>query len=67
MKEIGFPLKYDRQLNTYYYEEDGGMTECLFVKKGEILSEDEIKDIIGGRDSTEICFSKYKVFEVCEK
>lgn len=67
MKQIGFPVKYNRQLNTYYYVEDGGMTECLFIKKGQVLTDDEIRNIIGDRDSNEMCFSKYRIFEVCDK
>ena len=65
MKQLGFPLKYNRSLNSYYYEEEGGMIECLFIKKGQVLSDEEIQNILGGQDSENICFSKYKIFELC--
>jgi len=30
MKELGFPIRYDRCRCTYYYEYDGGMVKSLF-------------------------------------
>lgn len=62
MKELGFPIKYDRKRNTYYYEENGEMVKRLFVKNGEILSREEMSKI---DESEDICFSKLKVFELC--
>lgn len=35
MKEMGFPVKYSRQLNSYYYEEEGEISKCLSVRQGE--------------------------------
>lgn len=64
MKEMGFPVKYSRQLNSYYYEEEGAMVKCLFVKYGEVLSRQNIGEI--GRNAENLCFSKVAVFEVCE-
>ena len=63
MKELGFPIKYDRVKNTYYYEEDGEMVKCLFVKKGELLTKEQMSKIGKAED---LCFSKTKVFELCE-
>ena len=28
MREMGFPIKYSKELNSYYYEEDGKMPVC---------------------------------------
>lgn len=64
MKEMGFPVKYSRQLNSYYYEEEGEMVRCLFVKHGELLSRDEAAGI--GDQAENLCFSKVAVFEICE-
>lgn len=63
MKELGFPIRYNRIKNTYYYEEDGEMVKCLFITKGKILSHEELKAI--GKDEN-LCFSKVKIFELCK-
>jgi hypothetical protein len=65
MKEMGFPIKYDRSRNTYYYEEEGEMVKCLFIKKGEVLSREEVAKITCG-DANDLCFSKTAIFELCE-
>jgi len=64
MKEMGFPVKYSRQLNSYYYEEEGEMVKCLFVKEGEVLTRGEAANI--GNQTENLCFSKVAVFEICE-
>jgi len=63
MKELGFPIKYDRTRNTYYYEQDGEMIKCLFLKYGEVLTRNETQKI--GKDE-ELCFSKTAIFELCQ-
>ena len=63
MKELGFPIRYDRSRNTYYYHEEGEMVKNLFVKKGEILSKEQAAKI--GIDD-ELCFSEITVFELCK-
>ncbi|ANI89191.1 hypothetical protein A9P82_07740 [Arachidicoccus ginsenosidimutans] len=35
MKEMGFPIKYDRNLHTYYYEKDGEMVKSFFINYDE--------------------------------
>jgi len=35
MKELGFPIRYDRQKRCYYYEYDGIMVKSLFVYENE--------------------------------
>jgi predicted transcriptional regulator len=32
MKDAGFPIKYFRKHNTYYYEKNGQMVESLFYE-----------------------------------
>lgn len=32
MKEMGFPIKYSRELESYYYYENGEMVNCLFIR-----------------------------------
>lgn len=64
MKEMGFPVKYSRQLNSYYYEEEGEMVKCLFVKLGEVIPREEFANI--GKQVNKLCFSKAAVFEICE-
>jgi hypothetical protein len=64
MKELGFPIKYNRTRNTYYYDEEGEMVKNLFIKDGQILSKEEAAKI--GRDDN-LCFSEITVFELCKK
>lgn len=58
MKELGFPIKYGKDCNCYYYNENGKIVNSLFVKDGnqqndhelgKILSKDEYKKILGGK------------------
>lgn len=62
MKELGFPIKYDRTRNTYYYNEQGEMVKNLFVRNGQLLSNEQIANI-GIND--DLCFSEVTVFELC--
>ncbi|NLR78251.1 hypothetical protein [Chitinophaga eiseniae] len=64
MKELGFPIKYDRARNTYYYEEEGQMVRSLFSKEGRLLTNDQLRTI-GNYDK--LCFSEAYVFEVCQE
>ncbi|MCW3467825.1 hypothetical protein [Chitinophaga nivalis] len=63
MKEMGYPIKYDRGRRTYYYEEAGEMISCLFLKYGEVLPREKMKQI-GMIDK--LCFSPTAVFELCK-
>lgn len=65
MKEIGFPIKYSRRLNSYYYEKDGQMVKSLFIDNGQILSRSELQSI-GNKDVKDICFSDVTIFELCD-
>jgi sulfur transfer complex TusBCD TusB component (DsrH family) len=64
MKELGFPIKYDRSKHTYYYDECGEMVKSLFIRKEEILSR-EIEENYA--NNINICFSEITVFELCKK
>ena len=65
MKEMGFPIKYSRTLNSYYYEKDGQMVKSLFIESGQILSREELKKIDSKRIKN-ICFSSTTIFEICD-
>ena len=62
MRELGFPIKFDRKRNTYYYQEQGEMVKALFVKGDQLLSRDQIA-VIGNLGN--LCFSEVNVFERC--
>ena len=63
MKELGFPIKYDRYRNTYYYDEDGEMVKNLFIRDGQILSNEQEAQV----GTNDLCFSAITVFEICKK
>lgn len=63
MKEMGFPIKYDRTKRTYFYEEDGQMINCLFVRYGQVLERDDMKP---AEAADKLCFSPSAVFEICK-
>lgn len=64
MRELGFPIKFDRNKNTYYYSEEGKMVERLFVKEGKILSKEEAAKV---GDINSLCFSETSIFQLCKK
>jgi len=66
MKEIGFPIKYDKTTRCYGYTRDGKMAEKLFVENVQILSRNEIKKEEFA-DVNNLCFSETSIFEPCEK
>lgn len=63
MKSLGFPIRYDRQRNTYQYEEEGEMIKSLFMKYGEVLNRNEMQCIGSTED---ICFSERAIFKLCK-
>lgn len=65
MKDLGFPIKYSRALNSYYYEKDGQMVKSLFIANDQILNRSELRNI-QNIDVKNICFSKKLAFELCE-
>lgn len=46
MKQLGFPIYYDRKRNTYYYKEEGRLVKKLFERQ---MPEQEMKKYNGGR------------------
>jgi len=64
MKELGFPIKYDRTRYTYYYDQAGEMVKNLFIKDGQLLTKEHIANI--GNDYN-LCFSEVTVFELCKQ
>jgi hypothetical protein len=45
MKQLNFPIKFDRSKKSYYYEHDGRLVKSFFE---EIISKDEMKQYKGG-------------------
>ncbi len=64
MKAMGFPIKYDRTRRTYFYEEDGEMISCLFLRYGQVLERNSLKTIDA---ADKLCFSPSAVFEICKE
>jgi hypothetical protein len=64
MKEMGFPIKYSRSRNTYYYEKDGQMVKTLFMEDTQILTRGDMRKI-ETKHVNNICFSETTVFELC--
>ncbi|MFL9485008.1 hypothetical protein ACI6Q2_19645 [Chitinophagaceae bacterium LWZ2-11] len=65
MKEMGFPIKYDKNRKSYYYEKEGQMVSKLFVEKGQVLSRNELQNM-AMLDVKNLCFSEVAIFEPCE-
>jgi len=63
MKELGFPIKYDRSRCTYYYSDVGEMVKTLFVMGNGLSS----KEFSGIGNNNDLCFSTITAFELCEK
>ena len=66
MKEISFPIKYSRSMQSYYYEKDGQMVKTLFIdiEGPKILSREDMRQI-KTKNVNNICFSETTVFELC--
>lgn len=45
MRELGFPIDFDRKRGTYYYTEEGKLVSRLFERK---MDQDEFRNIEGG-------------------
>jgi len=66
MKNMGFPIKYDKGKASYFYELDGQMVKRLFVINGIPVSREEASKI-GISNVNDICFSEVYIFEPCSK
>lgn len=62
MKEMGFPIKFDRNRNTYYYNEEGKLVEKLFIKSDDLLKESDF----GLTVKEDLCYSEDNIFKKCE-
>ncbi len=47
MKELGFPIEYDKSRKTYFYQKDGKLVNNLFQME---IDKDEMKRTKGGID-----------------
>nr|WP_067058809.1 hypothetical protein [Mucilaginibacter sp. L294] len=66
MKEMGFPIKYDKNKQSYLYTKEGQMAQQLFVESKDILSRNDLRHV-GLYDINNLCFSETSVIEPCEK
>jgi len=64
MKEMGFPIRYDKSRRSYCYTAQGKLTEKLFILDGELLSRDELRKV-SMHDVNDLCFSETYIFEPC--
>lgn len=65
MKEMGFPIKYDKNRRSYIYTREGQMVQKLFIDGSNALSRDDLKRI-GSNDINNLCFSETSIFETCD-
>ncbi len=66
MKEMGFPIKYDKGKCSYCYVRSGLMVQKLFIEDAEVLTAPELKNI-NLSDVHNLCFSEVSIFEPCQK
>lgn len=64
MKELGFPIKYDKYRQSYRYEEEGGLVESLFINKYKLPTLEQMR-LINSENLHTLCFSESKIFKKC--
>jgi len=64
MKEMGFPIKFDKARKCYYYTKEGHMPQTLFIERESNLSRGDLRENIP-MDVTNVCFSEEKIFKSC--
>lgn len=62
MKDLGFPIKYNRNTKTYYY--DGPGNGKIPLSNATLLTREQAALIKGG-DENDLCFSETTIFEKC--
>ncbi|WP_116876697.1 hypothetical protein [Terrimonas sp.] len=62
MKELGFPIQFDRNRCTYYYSANGQMVHDLFEIDSKSVS---IKESTMMESPKELCFSEIMTFKLC--
>lgn len=65
MKQMGFPIKFDKCRKSYYYTKDGYMPPSLFIDHEAKLSREELREI-GFNDLNNLCFSEEHIFKPCK-
>jgi hypothetical protein len=65
MKEMGFPIKYDKNKQSYFYTKEGQMVQKLFIDNSNILSRNELKEA-ELNNINNLCFSEISIFEPCD-
>ena len=66
MRQMGFPIKYDKNQQSYCYTKKGKMVQKLFIENEEILSRNDLR-VTGGTNVNNLCFSETSIFEPCIK
>jgi hypothetical protein len=66
MKEMGFPITYDKNRRSYCYTKEGKMAQKLFIENEKILSRSDLRSTEIS-DVTNLCFSEISIFEPCKK
>lgn len=64
MKEIGFPIRFSKSLNSYYYTNNGEMVKCLFKDSKSEITVDELQQI--SVEARNLCYSSVHIFEICD-
>lgn len=62
LKELGIPIRYSKERNSYYYSEEGKIVSNLF--ECNKIRKEEMKKITGGVLKN-ICWEKFPVPEYC--
>ena len=62
MKELGFPIEYDKKRQTYYYSEEGRLTPNLFIQE---IGRTEMNQKTGGASHQSITVLLKELGEIC--
>jgi len=65
MKEMGFPIKFDKGKQSYTYTKEGQMVQKLFIDNSNLLSRNDIKEA-QSNNFNNLCFSETSIFEPCD-
>lgn len=63
MKEMGFPIRYSRMLNTYFYDEN--LNDLNSPLNELLLSRKEASLLHEGVNLNDLCFSEVDIFQKC--
>lgn len=68
MKEIGYPIAYDKKATSYYYGASMKHLKLnISLERAKLLSREELKKVMSGDviDASELCFSPDTIFVKC--